>query len=60
MAKIEDDVARLRHELEAVAADHQELARVGAELATREADLVAVEERWLERTAELEEIDSQP
>lgn len=60
MAKIEDEVVRLHDELEAVAADHQELARVGAELATREADLVAVEERWLERTAELEEFDSQP
>ena len=57
MAKVEKDVARLRAELETVGTDHQELARVGAELAGREAELAAIEEVWLERTAELEEID---
>jgi len=56
IAKAERDVEELRQAL-AAAADHLELARVGAALATREAELVALEEVWLERTTELDEID---
>ena len=56
IAKVERDVEELRQAL-AATTDHLELARVGAALATREAELVALEEVWLERTTELDEID---
>lgn len=56
MAKVESDVGYLREVLSA-ATDHLELARVGAELALREAELVALEDVWLDRTAELDAID---
>ena len=44
-------------EVLSAATDHLELARVGAELALREAELVALEDVWLDRTAELDAID---
>ena len=57
MARIEKRVAELRAELEAAGTDHQELARVGSALAEQEAALAEAEERWLERSAEIDEID---
>lgn len=57
MAKFEKKVATLREELQAAGTDHEAIARVGTELAEHEAALAEAEETWLERTAELEEID---
>ncbi len=57
MARLEKRVAVLRDELAEAGTDHEALARVGSALAEEEAALAEAEERWLERTAELEEID---
>jgi ATP-binding cassette subfamily F protein uup len=57
MARLEKRVAVLRDELDDAGTDHETLARVGSALAEEEAALTEAEERWLERTAELEEID---
>ncbi|MEO0494132.1 MAG: ABC-F family ATP-binding cassette domain-containing protein [Actinomycetota bacterium] len=57
MAKLEKAVASLRDDLAAAGTDHETIARVGTELAEQEAALAAAEEVWLERSAELEEID---
>ncbi len=47
MAKAQRQVDRLHAELTS-AADHAQLARIGAELATAQAELTQLEERWLE------------
>lgn len=47
MAKAQRQVDRLHTELTS-AADHAQLARIGAELATAQAELTQLEERWLE------------
>ncbi len=47
MAKAQRQVDRLHTELTA-AADHGQLARIGAELAAAQAELTQLEERWLE------------
>lgn len=57
IAKLETVVAALRAELEVAGTDHEATARVGTELAAQELALAAAEEAWLERSAELEEID---
>ena len=57
IAKLETVVAALRDELEVAGTDHEAIARVGTELAAQELALAAAEEAWLERSAELEEID---
>ncbi len=57
MNRLEKRVASLRDELVEAGTDHEVLARVGSALADEEAALAEAEERWLERTAELEEID---
>ena len=57
MARLEKRVAALRDELTEAGTDHEMLARVGSALANEEVALSEAEERWLERTAELEEID---
>ena len=57
VARLEKRVAVLRDELAEAGTDHEALARVGSALAEEEAALAEAEERWLERTAELEEID---
>jgi uncharacterized protein (DUF3084 family) len=57
IAKLETVVAALRDELEGAGTDHEAIARVGTELAAQELALAAAEEAWLERSAELEEID---
>lgn len=57
MARLEKVVSRLRDELVEAGTDHEALTRIGAEFAEREAELAAAEEIWLERTAELDEID---
>jgi len=45
---------RLTDQIAAAGADHEAMSRLGRELATVEADLTAVEERWLELGTELE------
>lgn len=57
IAKLETVVSALRAELEVAGTDHEAIARVGTELAAQELALAAAEEAWLERSAELEEID---
>ena len=57
MARLEKRVALLRDQLVEAGADHEAIARVGSALADEEAALNEAEERWLERTTELEEID---
>ncbi|MEM9466370.1 MAG: ABC-F family ATP-binding cassette domain-containing protein [Actinomycetota bacterium] len=57
MTRLEKRVAQLRDELAVAGTDHEVLARVGSALADEEAALAEAEERWLERTTELEEID---
>ena len=57
IAKLETVVVALRAELEVAGTDHEAIARVGTELAAQEQALAAAEEAWLERSAELEEID---
>jgi len=57
VAKLETVVVALRAELEVAGTDHEAIARVGTELAAQEQALAAAEEAWLERSAELEEID---
>ena len=57
MSKLQTAVERLHADLEAAGGDHEVLARVGAELAALEAELATAEESWLERSAELDEID---
>jgi len=54
MAKAEESRDRLQAELAAAGADHEALARVGHELAVAQSALDALEERWLELSAELE------
>jgi len=58
LAKLEKSIAALHEALLAASDDHEILARSGAELAAREAELASHEERWLELSSELEEIDS--
>ena len=57
MARLEQRVAALRDELAEAGTDHEALARVGSALAAEEAALAEAEERWLERTDEIEQID---
>jgi len=57
MARLEKRVALLRDQLVEAGTDHEAIARVGSALADEEAALNEAEERWLERTTELEEID---
>ena len=45
---------RLTEQLAAAGADHEAMTRLGRELAAVEAELTAVEERWLELGTELE------
>jgi hypothetical protein len=54
MTKAQRQVDRLHEQLTTTTADHQELGRIGADLATAQAELHALEERWLE-LAELQE-----
>jgi len=58
MARRETLVADLRSLLEDAGPDHATLARVGGELAAGERELAELEERWLEVSAELEEMDN--
>ncbi len=57
MGKRESLVEELRVQLSSAGSDHERLARVGAELASSERELAEFEERWLELSAELEEMD---
>ncbi|MBT5139432.1 MAG: ABC-F family ATP-binding cassette domain-containing protein [Acidimicrobiaceae bacterium] len=57
--KVEKAVERLRVGLVDASADHEALAKVGADLTVREQELNGLEERWLELSAEIEEIDAQ-
>lgn len=57
MARLEKRVEQLRNQLVEAGTDHEAIARVGSALADEEAALNEAEERWLERTTELEEID---
>jgi len=57
MARLQGVVEGLTAELGAAGTDHEALARVGAALVAQEAALAAAEEVWLERSAELDEID---
>ena len=54
MGGLEARRTELSTELQASGTDHEALARSGAELAELTTELEAVEERWLEVTAELE------
>ena len=54
MAKAEEARDRLQAELAGAGSDHEALARVGSQLATAQSALDALEERWLELSAELE------
>jgi len=57
--KVEKVVERLRVGLVDASTDHEALAKVGADLTVREQELNGLEERWLELSAEIEEIDAQ-
>lgn len=57
--KVEKVVERLRVQLVDVSTDHDALAKVGADFAAREQELNGLEERWLELSTEIEEIDAQ-
>ena len=57
--KVEKVVERLRVQLVDASTDHEALAKVGADFAAREQELNGLEERWLELSAEIEEIDAQ-
>jgi len=54
VARLERARGRLHDELAAAGADHEALARVGAELTAVTAELTAAEEAWLELTDEAE------
>jgi hypothetical protein len=57
MARLDARRASLEEQLDAAgkAADHQELARVGAELTDVDREKAAAEDRWLELAEELEQ-----
>ena len=57
VAKLDHQVTGLRAEMEAASANYDALTRLGGELATAEAQLGALEERWLELSSELEDLD---
>jgi predicted nucleic acid-binding Zn-ribbon protein len=57
--KVEKVVERLRVQLVDAGTDHDALAKVGADFAAREQELNGLEERWLELSTEIEEIDAQ-
>jgi ATP-binding cassette subfamily F protein uup len=57
--KVEKSVESLRAQLVDASTDHEALATVGADFAARERELHDLEERWLELSAEIEEIDAQ-
>ncbi len=58
MSRLEEEVAELRSALDEAGTDHEVLARVGRELAGREQELSQAEERWLELSTEIEEMDA--
>ena len=58
MARLQELVDRLTDALHVAGTDHEALARIGADLASHEAELATAEEEWLERSAELDEIDA--
>jgi len=59
MAKLEKSVEELRGRLVEAGTDHELLAAVGADLARQEQELNDREERWLELSAEIDDIDGQ-
>jgi len=54
LARLERRRDRLTEQVESARADHQELARLGAELAAIGAEIEAVEHHWLELSTEAE------
>jgi len=54
LARLERQRDRLTDQVESARADHQELARLGAELAGVSTEIEAVEHRWLELSTEAE------
>ncbi len=54
MAKLQRQVDELNQQLVEAGDDHQRLGQLGSELSTRQAELDATEERWLELSEELE------
>ncbi len=54
LARLERQRDRITEQVESARDDHQELARLGAELATVGAEIEAVEHRWLELSTEAE------
>ena len=55
MKRIERQVATLTEDLDQAGGNHDEIARIGKELAAAQGELASAEERWLELAAELEE-----
>ncbi|MCP3992916.1 MAG: ABC-F family ATP-binding cassette domain-containing protein [Actinomycetia bacterium] len=54
MAKLQHQVDELNQQLVEAGDDHQRLGQLGSALSTRQAELDATEERWLELSEELE------
>jgi ABC transport system ATP-binding/permease protein len=55
LARLERQRDRITEQVELARDDHQELARLGAELATVGAEIEAIEHRWLELSTEVED-----